>query len=191
MKHLIAIVMLGGVFLAGPVVAQEVDPGRKVAGQCRTCHGIEGKAAIPIAPNIGGESAAYLERQLKAFRSGDREHEMMTVVARSLSDQEIADVASWYAAQQAKPLTPAGFDPDAAPEPCAGCHGPDGIAVIEDAPHLAGENTVYLQTQLKAFRSGARQHAVMTEISQSLTDDEIVLLSNWFAQIGIEIDAPE
>ena len=158
MKHLSAIVMLGGVILAGPVAAQDVDAGRKVAGQCRTCHGIEGKAAIPIAPNIGGESAAYLDRQLKAFRSGEREHEMMTVVAKNLSDDQIANVAAWYAAQQAKPVPPAGFEPDAAPELCAGCHGPDGIAVIEDAPHLAGENTIYLQTQLKAFRSGARQH---------------------------------
>jgi cytochrome c553 len=101
---------------------------------------------------------------------------------------------SWpprHAGQAAKPVLPAGFHPDATPQLCAACHGPDGIAVIEDAPHLAGENTIYLQTQLKAFRSGARQHEVMTEISQSLTDDEIVQLSNWFASVGIEIADPE
>ena len=74
------------------------DPaqGRKLAGQCKTCHGLDGIAKIPIAPNLAGESQIYIENQLKAFRSGKREHEMMSVVAKNLTDQEIADLAAWY-----------------------------------------------------------------------------------------------
>ncbi|MCM0613260.1 cytochrome c [Marinobacter sediminum] len=81
-----------------PSIAFPADPvaGRKLAGQCKTCHGLDGIAKIPIAPNLAGESQIYIRNQLKAFRSGKREHEMMTVVARDLTDQQIADVAAWY-----------------------------------------------------------------------------------------------
>jgi cytochrome c553 len=61
---------LGGVLLAGAVPAQDIEAGRKVAGMCRTCHGLDGLAQIPIAPSIGGEPASYIAAQLEAFRSG-------------------------------------------------------------------------------------------------------------------------
>ena len=77
---------LGGLLLAGATLAQDVEAGRKVANMCRTCHGLDGIAVMPVAPNIGGEPAAYLAAQLDAFKSGAREQEMMTVVARGLSD---------------------------------------------------------------------------------------------------------
>ncbi len=67
--------------LALPAGAQDVEAGRKVAGMCRTCHGLDGYAQIPIAPHIGGEPADYIAAQLRAFRSGERQHEMMSVVA--------------------------------------------------------------------------------------------------------------
>lgn len=78
--------------------AQAADPaeGRKLARQCQTCHGLDGIAKIPIAPNLAGESQIYIVNQLKAFRSGKREHEMMTVVAKGLSDQQMSDLAAWY-----------------------------------------------------------------------------------------------
>ncbi|MFY0991415.1 c-type cytochrome [Halomonas sp. C05BenzN] len=78
--------------------AQAADPakGRELASQCRTCHGLDGIARIPIAPHLAGESRIYLETQLKAFRSGKREHEMMSVIARDLSDEEISHLAAWY-----------------------------------------------------------------------------------------------
>jgi len=75
------------------------DPaaGRRKAGPCATCHGIDGIAVNPEAPNIAGESPIYLERQLKAFRAGTRRHEQMSIVAASLSDQDIVDLVGWYA----------------------------------------------------------------------------------------------
>ncbi|GAB4394642.1 MAG: cytochrome c [Kiloniellaceae bacterium] len=85
--------------LSLPVAAQAADAaaGREKAKQCRTCHGIDGIAKIPIAPHIAGESQIYLETQLKAFRSGKREHEMMSVIAKGLSDEDISDLSAWYA----------------------------------------------------------------------------------------------
>lgn len=84
--------------LAMSPAAQGADPaeGRKLATQCKTCHGLDGIATIPIAPNLAGESQMYIEKQLKDFRSGKREHEMMTVVARNLTDRQISDLAAWY-----------------------------------------------------------------------------------------------
>ena len=81
-----------------PVSAGDLAVGKKKARACRTCHGIDGLARIPIAPHLAGESRVYIETQLKAFRSGKREHEMMTVVAEGLSDEDISDLAAWYSA---------------------------------------------------------------------------------------------
>lgn len=186
---------LGGVFLASAAPADEElsvgDPeaGRKLAGMCRTCHGLDGYAKIPIAPHIGGEPAAYLAQQLTAFREGSREHEMMTVVARGLSDEQIRDVAAWYASHSAAATLAA--DAAEAPELCSGCHGVDGIAVIEDAPHLAGETNIYIETQLKAYRSGKRSHEIMSEIAADLTDAEIRAIANWYAKVKLEITAAQ
>jgi cytochrome c553 len=80
-----------------PAAAADAAAGRQKARQCQTCHGLDGIAKMPIAPHIAGESQIYLETQLKAFRSGKREHEIMSVVAKGLSDADIADLAAWYA----------------------------------------------------------------------------------------------
>ncbi len=182
---------LGGVFLAGVGFAQDAgDPaaGKKLAGQCRTCHGIDGYAKIPIAPHIGGETAGYITRQLTAFRDGTREQEMMTVVARQLSDTQIADLAAWYSSQQATATLTA--DPADAPQVCVACHGADGIAVVEDAPNLAGETNIYIDTQLHAFRSGKRVHPVMNEIAAGLSDGEIRAVADWYAAVSLKITPP-
>ena len=82
-----------------PSFAADMQAGRKLAQvQCQTCHGIDGIAKMPIAPHLAGESEIYLQTQLKAFRSGKREQEMMTVVAKNLSDDDIANLAAWYSA---------------------------------------------------------------------------------------------
>lgn len=178
--------VLPSAVLAQDAVTADAEAGRMVAGMCRTCHGLDGIARIPIAPNIGGEPAAYLAAQLDAFRSGARENEMMTVVAGSLSDQQVADVAAWFSTRGVQALPPAGFDPDAAPELCSACHGADGIAVIDEAPNLAGESAIYIDTQLKAFRAGKRQSEIMGPIAADLDDAAIRAAADWYAAIKLE-----
>ena len=182
----LGLLILGGVMLAGDAMAEgDRDAGRQLAGQCRTCHGLDGFARIPIAPHIGGEPAEYLVAQLTAFRDGTRSHEMMTVVARSLTDQQIADLAAWYAGHQIEvTLTK---DPSGAPEVCVACHGADGIAVVPMAPHLAAETNIYIDTQLKAFRLGKRTNEIMGPIAQDLTDAEIRAAADWYADVGLTI----
>ena len=189
MRSLIALA-LGGVCLAGSVWAEgDPEAGRKIAGMCRTCHGLDGFAKIPVAPHIGGEPAEYLAAQLTAFREGTREQEMMSVVSRSLSDQQIADVSAWYASHRATATLTA--DEADAPQDCVGCHGADGISVVEDAPNLAGEVNIYLDTQLKAFRGGKREHEIMSPIAAELSDQEIRAIADWYGAVKLEIAPPE
>ncbi len=178
---------LGGVILAGGVSAADLDEGRKLANMCRTCHGIDGYATIPIAPHIGGEPQEYLEAQLMAFKTGQREHEMMTVVTAGLSAEQIADVSAWYSAHEALATLPEGVDPGDAPQACVSCHGADGISQLLDAPNLAGETNIYIDTQLKAFKRGLRDHEIMSEVAAALSDAEMREIADWYAAISLEI----
>ena len=79
--------------------ASAADPAagkQKVTGMCATCHGVDGIAKVPDAPHLAGENVEYITRQLKAFKSGERKHEQMSIIAQSLSDDDIANVAAWY-----------------------------------------------------------------------------------------------
>lgn len=182
---------LGGMILAGGVSAADLDAGRKVANMCRTCHGLDGYAAIPIAPHIGGEPQEYLETQLMAFKSGQRQHEMMSVVASGLTAQQIADVSAWYAAHEVVATLPDGADVEDAPQECVSCHGADGISQLADAPHLAGETNIYIDTQLKAFKRGQRSHEIMSDVAAGLSDAEIREIADWYAAIDLEIGPKE
>lgn len=87
---------LGLAFLPAPALAADSVAGKEKAGMCAVCHGLDGIAKQPDAANLAGESTFYLTRQLAAFRSGERKHEQMSIIAQGLSDEDIADLAAWY-----------------------------------------------------------------------------------------------
>lgn len=98
---LLALCLAGA--LAAPAVAQapegDARAGRRLAGgNCAACHGNDGIAVLPEAPNLAGQVPAYVAAQLRAYRDGSRKHEQMTVVSQGLTDPQIADLAAWYAA---------------------------------------------------------------------------------------------
>lgn len=80
-------------FAAGDTAA-----GRQKALMCQTCHGLDGKAKIPEAPNLAGQSEIYLIKALKDYRSGARKNDMMSLVAPTLKDKDIDDLAAYYSA---------------------------------------------------------------------------------------------
>lgn len=93
--------------LPGAAVAGDAAAGKQKALQaCAVCHGQAGIAAAPETPNLAGEPAGYLARQLRAFRNGKRQHEVMSVIAKSLSDEEIDNVASWFSSIQVTATAP-------------------------------------------------------------------------------------
>lgn len=83
--------------LPGAALAGDAAAGRQKAQMCAVCHGPMGIAAAPETPNLAGEPEGYIGRQLRAFRSGKRQHEVMNVIAKSLSDEDIDNVAAWFA----------------------------------------------------------------------------------------------
>jgi cytochrome c553 len=73
---------------------------------------------------------------------------------------------------------------------CAVCHGPLGMSTLPNAPHLAGQPEIYLVEQLRNFRSGKRQHEVMSLIAKGLSDADIEQLAAWFGGLRIEVREP-
>ena len=73
---------------------------------------------------------------------------------------------------------------------CALCHGPTGIAVLPNAPNLAGQQAIYLSEQITNYRSGKRQNEVMNLIAKQLTDAEITQLTAWYSSVKITAVAP-
>jgi cytochrome c553 len=86
--------------LAGSAAAEagDVAAGRRKALQCQACHGLDGLSKLPDAPHLAGQPEPYLVRSLDEYRKGARKNEMMTLVVKDLSDQDIADLAAYYAA---------------------------------------------------------------------------------------------
>jgi cytochrome c553 len=97
-RSMAALAAVAGVALAGgQAFGADAAAGREKVQVCQTCHGIDGVGKLPNVPNIAGESEIYLLKQLKAFRSGERKDEQMSIIAEALTDEDIADLAAWYA----------------------------------------------------------------------------------------------
>jgi len=84
------------------VAAGDVKAGRGKAMLCQACHGTDGLSKVPDAPNIAGQTEPYLTTQLQAFKSGARKSETMSLVAQTLSDKDIEDLAAYFSAIEIK-----------------------------------------------------------------------------------------
>ncbi len=107
MKSVVA--LFGIILLSSPLPAAAAgDPelGRKKAIKCQQCHGFDGIGKMPNFPNISGQKEEYLVAQLRAFRDGGRENQMMSFVAEALSDEDIADLAAYYASIKVEVTVP-------------------------------------------------------------------------------------
>jgi cytochrome c553 len=91
----LSLLVLGSVLAAVPASAQNAGK-QKATQMCAVCHGVNGIGVNPDVPNLAGESSLYLEKQLNAFRSGERKHEQMTIIAQGLKDEDVADLVAWY-----------------------------------------------------------------------------------------------
>jgi cytochrome c553 len=98
MKHPVtAAALVAAACAASASYAADPAAGKKVAqGTCAVCHGLDGIAKMPDAPHLAAENVEYLMRQLKAFKSGERKHEQMSIIAQGMSDEDMANVSAWY-----------------------------------------------------------------------------------------------
>lgn len=95
----VLILAVAGATTASHASSESIEAGRRKANQaCAVCHGALGIATAPDAPHLAGQSAVYTKAQLLAYRSGMRRHEVMQVIARQLTDDDIENLSTWYAA---------------------------------------------------------------------------------------------
>ena len=97
---LFSVLLLQLFLLTSVAQAADLAEGKRAAGQCNVCHGKNGLATNPEAPNLAGESAIYIEKQLAAFKSGERQHRQMSIIASALDIDTIKALAQWYEAMK-------------------------------------------------------------------------------------------
>ena len=159
------------------------------AAVCSACHGPDGNSVNPDWPKLAGQHSEYLVSQLQAFKAGQRKNANMNPMAAPLSDQDMADIASYFSAQSVKigSIEAAAAAPGAAlyrggnkatgVPACMACHGPNGAGnPTAKMPSLRGQHAKYTVTQLKAYKSGERangQASIMNTIAARLTAAEM------------------
>ena len=182
-----------------------IAAGRIKADQvCSNCHGLDGQISSggnsALSPKLAPQRREYLVARLRAYRSGEIEHAQMTLIARMISEQDIDNVATWYSSLETTlggnaVSTDAELSPGAlagkrkATETCNACHGIDVKSTpgADPAPILVGQPGEYLVDRLRAYRTGRLEHALMTPIASSLSDQDIDELGEWYSGIDVEV----
>lgn len=168
------------------------DPtrGKARAQMCEGCHGIvDYRTAYPQVypvPKIGGQQAAYIVKSLQDYKTGARKHPSMRGIAATLSDQDMADLAAYYASDARLGTTTTvasdGIGKRKADEACAACHGPDGNKpTTPETPRLADQQYGYLVQALTDYHNGTRDNPVMSAMAKPLTEKEIRDLAGYFS----------
>ena len=163
---------------------ESAERGKVLGYTCHGCHGIDNyKNVYPTysVPKVGGQNEKYLISALQGYASGERSHSTMHAHAASLSNQDRADIAAFFAAT---PMRAAGQPVGAAPSAaatCVACHGTDGVSISDEYPNLAGQHRDYLEQALKDYKSGKRKNGVMAGIIAGVKDEDIPALAKFFA----------
>lgn len=185
----------------GAQAAGDAAAGERKSAVCAACHGADGNSELGSNPKLAGQSARYLVKQMTDIKEGNRTVALMTGLLDSMSEQDLEDIAAYYAAQE---HTIQGADPelvelgasiyrggiaDLGVAACTACHGPTGDGVAQAGfPSVSGQHAEYTATQLKAFRSGERANdgdaAPMRTVAERLTDREIEALASYMAGLN-------
>jgi len=170
---------------------------------CAACHGADGNSVASVNPNLAGQGAEYITRQLQHFQSGLRANPVMGAMSASLTPDEMVALGVYFSKQ--KPKGGTAKDPTlvkvgqslyrggvlAAGLPaCASCHGPTGAGIPRNYPRLAGQHADYAYAQLKAFKAGERgadkdgkdvQGKIMAAIAQKMSDAQMKAVTDYTA----------
>lgn len=190
------------------IVMGETGTANQVTG-CKQCHQIRGDGSASAGiPRLTGQTFRYIYSSLRNFASGDRKSPVMEPIAKELSDQDMRDVAAYYAAVklgeqdmakaavsgplpkssvliEGAALAAVGSAKDGV-QACQNCHGPAGSGLPPVYPYLGGQYAGYLESQLLAFKSGARGNEelkIMQDIAKRLTDQQIHAVAIYYASI--------
>ena len=199
MKHFLQFAIGLSLLVSLPVFAAgDADAGQAKAAVCAACHGADGNSMVPMWPKLAGQHASYLERQLSLIKGGSRTVPEMAGIVIALSEQDMADVAAYFASQtttagvadeallaSGEQLYRAGNSETAIPA-CMSCHGPAGEGnPLSGYPSVAGQHSVYSEKMLNGFRTGNTwgdddaNSTIMTDVAKRLTDAEIKAVASY------------
>jgi cytochrome c553 len=199
LKYLLLISSMFGVTAgnADTLLEGSAEAGQARSVTCAACHGPNGNSANPGWPSLAGQNAPYILKQLEAYKSGSRTDPLMTGQAMPLSEQEMRDLAVYYAGQTVAPKVVAaqesldkgealyqGGDSENQVAACLACHGPTGRGNPAAAyPMLKGQHATYTAAQLRNYANGQRKSdgptRVMREIAAQLKEDDIVAVASY------------
>jgi cytochrome c553 len=196
MKKLLLITSIASLAMLGTAhAAGDAEAGKTKSAMCAACHGADGNSVAPNFPKLAGQHADYLTKQLKEFKSGERKDATMNGMTAALSEQDMADLGAFYAAQKGAVGT-AAEDKVAVGETiyragnsasgvaaCAACHGPTGTGnPMANFPSLSGQHADYTMLQLKNFRDGTRANdagSMMRGVAKMMSDSEIEAVAQY------------
>lgn len=197
--YTVAALAAGLTFALSSAWADVGDPqaGKAKAAACAGCHGIDGNGgANPEWPKLAGQIPEYLVAQLERFKSGARKNPIMNGMASTLSEQDMKNIAAYFASQKLKlgaatdkelalkgqRIYRGGIAETGVPA-CMACHGPSGHGIPPHFPRIYAQNRVYTEKQLMDFRDGRRVPAdeIMSSIASRLTKPEIEALSEYLS----------
>ena len=180
--------VMAAVIICPSIAAADGDAvrGGKLAYTCMGCHGIANyKNVYPTysVPKLAGQSAEYLVIALTGYKNGTRGHGTMHSHAATMSDQDMKDIAAFFAGEakiERKPDVTADAAPKAA-QVCVACHGADGVALLPIYPTLAGQHADYLEQALHEYKAGSRKDPVMSTFAGQLKDGDIHAIAYYFS----------
>jgi cytochrome c553 len=158
--------------------------GASLADTCKGCHFIPNyKNAYPVykVPKLGGQNAEYIIAALKGYTNGERVHPTMSSQAATLSDQDMQDVAAYFASLGAPRTTDAQGPVSDKIATCAACHGDRGISAMGMYPNLAGQHHSYIEHALASYRDGSRKNPIMTGFAGALSEEDIKTIAAYFS----------
>jgi len=196
MKKIAFLIALCGTFTA--FAAGNYQAGQEKSTLCASCHGPTGVSTNPTWPSLAGQHANYLAKQLRDFKLNKyRNASIMAPMVANLSEQDIEDLATFYASQPIPTgVTPRkylkrgeqlfrGGDFGEHITACIGCHGPSGRGNAQAGfPVLSGQQAIYTAQQLQAFKDKKRSNdlnAIMRDISARMNTDDMTAVANYIA----------
>ncbi len=187
-----AVVLVSALLVGAWSVADAAgDPkrGRVLAETCGGCHAIPGyRNAYPSfrVPMLGGQHPEYIVLALKAYKSGQRPHLTMQAQAAGLSEQDMQDLAAYFAGLGEARTGPTVSTGAAAAgrgkiQTCTACHGEAGISLTPEWPNISGQHESYLRLTLEQYKDGSRENAVMAGLMAALSQQDIEDLAVFYA----------
>ena len=174
----------------------ELEQAKKiVTNLCIACHGIDGNSPLSANPNLSGQHAGYITKQLMQFKNGERDNAVMKGMVANLTEQDMINLGSYFEQQKqnllfaksngenslGEKIYRAGVATKGLPA-CASCHGPAGHGIPDLYPRLNSQHAAYTISQLNAFRLETRMNdnaMMMRTIAQKLTDKEMNAVADY------------